>query len=140
MNQASVIPTHGACFACGRQNETGLGLVFKTVGDRIRCRTTLDSKYQGYDGIVHGGILASIADAAMVNLVYRRHGGRPLTCSLEMRYRTPISVGDEIIVEAAVLWTRHRITWASCRITVGERVCAEATASFKVDFKQVNDD
>ena len=140
MNQASVIPTHGACFACGRQNETGLGLVFKTVGDRIRCRTTLDSKYQGYDGIVHGGILASIADAAMVNLVYRRHGGRPLTCTLEMRYRATITVGEEITATAVLLKRKHRIVWALCRITVGDRLCAEATGAFKIDHRQVSDD
>jgi acyl-coenzyme A thioesterase PaaI-like protein len=86
MNQVSIIPSHKACFVCGRLNVNGLGLIFETAGDRIRCRTTLDSKYQSYDGIVHGGILASIADATMVNLVYRQHGGRPLTCKLMCRF------------------------------------------------------
>jgi uncharacterized protein (TIGR00369 family) len=108
-------------------------LVFETAGDGIRCRTTLDSKYQSYDGIVHGGILASIADAAMVHLVYRQHGGRPLTCRLNVRYRASITVGDEIVAEAVVLKRKCRMVWASCTITVGGRLCAEATAAFKID-------
>ena len=140
MNQVSFIPSHAACFACGRVNENGLGLVFEVLGDGISCRTTLDSRYQSYDGIVHGGILASIADAAMVNLVYRQYSGRPLTCTLEMRYRATITVGEEITATAVLLKRKHRIVWALCRITVGDRLCAEATGAFKIDHRQVSDD
>ena len=132
MNPVSFIPSHGACFACGRLNENGLGLVFETVGDRTCCRTTLDSRYQSYDGIVHGGILASIADAAMVHLVYRRHGGRPLTCSLDVRYRASVCVGDEVVASATILRSKHRMVWASCTIAVGCRLCAEANGAFAV--------
>jgi uncharacterized protein (TIGR00369 family) len=133
MKQVSNIPSHTACFACGPLNEAGLGLVFETVGDMIYCRTNLDSKYQSYDGIVHGGILASIADAAMVSLVYHQYGGRPLTCSLEMRYHAVVHIGDEIAAEAVLLRMRHRIAWAACRIVVGNRLCTEATAAFKIE-------
>jgi len=139
MDQISHFPSHDACFACGRLKKDGLALVFEAVQDRIYCRTTLDSKYQSYDGIIHGGILASIADATMVNLVYRQCGGRPLTCSLEMRYRAPVHVGDQIVAEAGLLRTKHRIVWASCRITVEDRLCAEATAAFKIDHEILSD-
>jgi len=132
MNQVSMIPSHDACFACGRLNDVGLGLVLETVGDRICCRTTLDSKYQGYDGIVHGGIVASIADAAMVHLVYRQHGDRPLTCSLNVRYRASVRVGDEVVASATILRSRHGIVWASCTIAVGCRLCAKASGTFAV--------
>lgn len=140
MDETSYFPSHDACFACGRSKKDGLALVFEAAQDRIYCRTTLDSKFQSYDGIIHGGILASIADATMVNLVYRRYGGRPLTCSLEMRYRASVHVGDQIVAEAVLLKMKHRIVWASCRITVEDRLCVEATAAFKIDHEILSDD
>jgi uncharacterized protein (TIGR00369 family) len=139
MKQVSNIPSHNACFACGRLNQDGLALVFEPAGDGICCHTTIDSKYQSYDGIVHGGILASIVDAAMVNLVYQRYGGRPLTCSLELRYRASVRVGDQMVAEAGLLRTKQRIVWASCQINVSDRLCVEATAAFKIDRDPVSD-
>jgi len=135
MDQISQFPSHDACFACGRLKKDGLALVFEAARDGICCRTMLDSKYQSYDGIVHGGILASIADATMVNLVYQRYGGRPLTCNLELRYRAAVHVGDQIVAEAVLLRTKHRIAWASCRITAGDRLCIEAKAAFKIEHE-----
>jgi uncharacterized protein (TIGR00369 family) len=124
---------HDKCFACGGLSAEGLGLVFERAEDKIRCRTRIDSRFQSYDGIVHGGILASIADAAMVNLAFQQFGGKPLTGSLEVRYRAPANVGEEISVEASILRTRSRIIWAVCRITVENRLCAEANAVLKLN-------
>jgi uncharacterized protein (TIGR00369 family) len=133
MNQVSDIPAHAACFACGRLSESGLRLSFETVDEHIRCRTTLCSRFQSYDGIVHGGILASIADAVMVNLVHRHHGGQPLTCHLDVRFRASVHVGEEIIAEAEITRSKHRVVWALCRLSVGGRQCVEATAAFKIE-------
>jgi len=138
MKQVSNIPSHNACFACGQLNQDGLALIFETAGDRICCHTTIDSKYQSYDGIVHGGILASIADSTMINLVYRQYGGRPLTCTLDMRYRASISVGDELTAEAEILRAKHGIVWTSCRISVGYRLCAEARGAFTIQRREGN--
>ena len=136
MNQGSDIPAHATCFACGRLNENGLRLTFETVDRITRCRTILDSRYQSYDGIVHGGILASIADGAMVNLVHRQFGGRPVTCHLNIRYREPVHIGEEIVAEAEIIRSKCRIAWASCQITTNGRLCAKAEAEFKVESAQ----
>ena len=75
MTWISEFTEHNRCFACGGLNTDGLGLIFEKTDDKILCRTSLDSSFQSYDGIVHGGILASIADAAMINLVHQEFGG-----------------------------------------------------------------
>jgi len=140
MTQISKFSAHDRCFVCGGLNTDGLGLIFEKADGKIVCRTNLDSRFQSYVGIVHGGILASIADATMVNFVHQEFGGRPLTCSLEMRYRAPVHVGDEIAAEAVLRRMKHPIVWASCRITVRNRLCAEATAAFKIDHETLSDD
>ena len=133
MTKISEFSAHNRCFACGGLNADGLGLVFEKADGKVLCRTRLDSRFQSYDGIVHGGILASIADAAMVNLVHLEFGGRPVTGRLEMRYKASVYIGDKITVEAAVLRAKRHIVWASCRIAVGNRLCSEAHATFKID-------
>ena len=124
---------HDRCFVCGASNADGLRLIFEKTEMKILCRTNLDSRFQGYDGIVHGGTLASIADATMVNLVYQECGGQPRTCRLEMCYRVPVHIGDEIMVEASILRSKRHIVWVSCLIAVGNRLCTEANAVFKIE-------
>jgi uncharacterized protein (TIGR00369 family) len=139
MNQVSFIPSHDGCFACGPLNEIGLRLIFEAGSKRISCRTTLDRRYQGYNGIVHGGVLASIADSVMANLVHNQYCGRPFTCNLRMRYRRSVHLGDEVVASAEILKSKYGIVWALCRITEGNRLCAEATVAFKIDDKRVSD-
>lgn len=129
----SAFTAHDRCFVCGAANAGGLKLTFERSAGVIRCRTRLDSRFQSYDGIVHGGILAAIADAAMVNLIHQAGGVRPRTCRLELRYRTPVHVGEEITAEAAVLRTKHALVWTSCSVTVESRLCVEAKAVFRID-------
>lgn len=132
MNQFSEFKSHSRCFACGGLNTDGLGLIFERTDNKVVCRTSLDSRFQSYDGIVHGGILASIADATMINLVYQEFGGRPMTGRLEMRYKASVNIGEEIAVEASILRARHQVVWASCRIEVENRPCAVASATFTI--------
>ena len=133
MTQISEFTDHSRCFACGDLNTDGLGLIFEKANDKILCRTSLDSRFQSYDGIVHGGILASIADATMINLVRQQFKGRPLTGRLEIRYKASVHIGDEITVEASIVRSKCFIVWASCRMVVGNRLCAEANATFKIN-------
>ncbi len=127
------IQSHGGCFACSPRNSYGLKLSFVDTPTALLCRVILDAKFQSYDGIVHGGILASIADATMVNLVHREFGGQPLTCALEMRYRHSIRIGEEVVAEASVICAKHQMVWAQCLISVTNRICVEARAAFKIN-------
>jgi hypothetical protein len=56
------------CFVCWLDDPAGLHLRFD-VGDGInRVRFLLDSAFNGYHGVTHGGIQAAILDDAMANL------------------------------------------------------------------------
>ena len=57
------LSTADGCFACGPQNPHGLQLDFRvdeTSRSLRTCRTPLES-YQGYSGILHGGLVATAA-------------------------------------------------------------------------------
>ncbi len=124
--------SHDNCFACSQHNPDGLGLTMEDVEGAVVCRTRVSERFQSYDGIVHGGILASIADATMVHLARTRFGGRPMTCHLDIRYRKSVEIGEELEARASMVKSRGDFVWAVCRISVGNELCVEAEASLKL--------
>ncbi len=56
-------PTSNYCFVCGRKNPRGLYMAFYDNGrDEVYAEYTIPEDYQGYPGIVHGGVQAAILD------------------------------------------------------------------------------
>ncbi|MFC1962064.1 PaaI family thioesterase, partial [Chloroflexota bacterium] len=55
----------GLCFGCGQNNPIGLKLKFKKDGDGVRTEFTPGESYQGWPGMVHGGIIGCLLDEAM---------------------------------------------------------------------------
>ena len=58
-----ISPHH--CFACGTLNTNGLGLDLHVERGRSWVELTYEERFQGWDGIAHGGILATILDEVM---------------------------------------------------------------------------
>ena len=49
------------CFACGRLNPGGMHLDFEVSRDRAEASYTARQEHQGYDGVLHGGVVTAIA-------------------------------------------------------------------------------
>lgn len=84
------------CFVCGTDNPLGFHLTFSLDGDEYVTTAVIDPAYQGYRGIVHGGIIATILDEVMARYVWERAQGPAATAKLEVRYRRPAPVGVPI--------------------------------------------
>jgi uncharacterized protein (TIGR00369 family) len=124
-------PNSKHCFVCGVENEQGLGLKFFEVGDgRVAAEPCIPDSYQGYPGIVHGGIVASMLDeiagrAAMIG----DHNHFRLTAKLSIRYRRPVPVGESVRLEGWVVEDRGRLATAHSEIRlIDGTVAAEAEA------------
>ncbi len=93
------------CFACGPKNPIGLHLDFQLSGERFTARKKIAPEYQGYSGIVHGGIVTTLLDEAMGGYLYNGLGERAVTARLAVRYRNPAPVGEELLIEG---WEESR--------------------------------
>jgi len=86
-------PNSRMCFLCGRENPVGLKLDFYEDRDtgRVQAEFTVPPEYQGYPGVVHGGIVAAILDEISGRAVML--GGKDeklmATLKLTIRYRQP---------------------------------------------------
>ena len=95
------------CFACGAANQHGLKLTFSYDGDAYVTTFIADPHFQGYEGIVHGGILATVLDEVMARLVWEK-AGPAATAKLEVRYKRPAPTGQPIIVRGWITGERRK--------------------------------
>ena len=59
----------GHCFACGKKNPGGLQLDFTSSNGKTAAEFLPKKEHQGFKDLVHGGIIATILDEAMVKAV-----------------------------------------------------------------------
>ena len=123
---------HAGCFACGPTHEQGLHLHFESSGTQTTCHTEITKTHQSYNGIVHGGILATLLDATMIQCMHNAFGGDPLTSKLDIRWRDIIQIDTPITVTACVTLRRGTHGWAHATIMQNDRVCVTARGTFKL--------
>ena len=123
---------HNECFACGPDHEHGLHLHFESSGIRTTCHTEITSTHQSYDGIVHGGILATLLDATMVQCMHNSFGGNPLTSKLDIRWREVVQIDTPLTITACITSRRGTHGWAHATILQNGRVCVTARGTFKL--------
>jgi acyl-coenzyme A thioesterase PaaI-like protein len=101
----------GFCFVCGANNNVGLKLNFKLDRKKRQaiCSTVISGEYQGWDGIVHGGIIASMLDGSMV-YACKSIDFSCFTAELTVRYIKPVPLNKQVKIIAAV---KDQVQWMS---------------------------
>ena len=121
------------CFACGENNPIGLHLDFKFDGDKLTTKKILPREYEGYKGIVHGGIVTTLLDEAMGNYIIQKYNENAVTGRLEIRYRHPTPIEQELTISAIQVSQRRNILTMQAEVATADgTVTAEATAKFAV--------
>lgn len=94
-------PNSKNCFVCGVENTFGLKMKFYEDGEGgIFTEMTVPGHFQGYPGVVHGGIIASMLDEVSGRVFMI--GEQPqfyVTAELKIRYRKPVPTGETLILK-----------------------------------------
>ena len=99
----------GHCFGCGQANEAGLRLRFRTAADgSVETSLRPPGHFAGVEGVLHGGIQATILDEVMgvaAQLRLPEGAGRQalVTAELALRYRRPVPSSGEVVALARVV-------------------------------------
>jgi acyl-coenzyme A thioesterase PaaI-like protein len=104
-------PNSAECFVCGLENPFGLKLVFYDNGPgKVVCEHTVPEHYNGYPGVVHGGIVASMLDETLARAFMSGDPDRFMyTAKLTARYRKPVPTGKPIRLVGEVIKDRGRV-------------------------------
>jgi acyl-coenzyme A thioesterase PaaI-like protein len=121
------------CFACGELNEGGLRLALHADGAGCWTEVTLEPKFQGWESVAHGGIVATLLDEVMAwSVIGRDTWG--VTARLSVAFRHPIPIGRPIRAEGWVTEDRRRTFRTAGRVidTTSARTLATGEGVFMV--------
>jgi uncharacterized protein (TIGR00369 family) len=92
-------------------------LSFEIDKERQTLKTTFvaNPTFQGWDGIVHGGIISTLLDEAMAKLVYEL-GYQAVTVSLEIRFKKPAPILETLRVHGEITEVGKRLIRAKAHV------------------------
>ncbi len=93
---------HSNCVVCSPANSRSLHVEFAASrGGGVQADFDCDEAFEGYAGMLHGGVVASLLDGAMTNCMFARGIGA-VTAELTIRFRHPVAVGTAATVYARI--------------------------------------
>ena len=121
---------HPNCIVCSPKNQQGLRLDFHaSENGQITADFTYDQNYQGYPGMLHGGVISAILDGAMTNCLFAQDRNA-VTADFRIRYRHPVQTGKPATVRAWITRTTPPIFVVKAEIIQNQQITTTATAKF----------
>jgi len=106
------------CFGCSPRNPIGLALNLRQLpSGEISAETTFSEDYASYPGIVHGGIVSTLADEVMGDMLALRFGMLAFSVSLRMRMLLPLRIGEPYLTVARIAGSGHGVVKTEADIT-----------------------
>lgn len=122
--------SHQQCMQCGTQAELGLKLIFYTDQmDVVWTSSKGTIHQQGYQGIVHGGFIAALLDAAMCHAVFNK-GEQGVTGDISIRYLSEIALNTDLIIRSRIVKSNSTLFKVEAQIYVEQQLMAQSTARF----------
>lgn len=111
-------PNSRHCFVCGRENPYGLKLEFyENKPGEVVVDYTVTEQFQGYPGVVHGGVVAAMLDEVLGRV---HMGGDPprfmFTARLEIRYHKNVPIGKPLRIVGYAGKSKERTAVATGKV------------------------
>ncbi|MGD1008859.1 MAG: PaaI family thioesterase [Candidatus Aminicenantales bacterium] len=123
------------CFVCGGENPDGLKIEFRMDPARgeAEADVSFPERFQGWEKIVHGGLLATVLDEAMIYAAGAK-GLKCVTGEITVRYVKPARPNETYRLKGRVTGEKGKLTFAESEIIGGdgEAVARASGKLFKV--------
>lgn len=121
---------HKNCVMCGRDNPKSFGLKFHKEGDGcVSTHFTGNSTMQGYDGIMHGGVLSALLDTAMAHCLLHEDI-EAMTGELNVRFYDPVDCNSTLKIKAWIDSSLPPLYHLRSDIRINDKVVCKAKAKF----------
>jgi acyl-coenzyme A thioesterase PaaI-like protein len=131
-------PNSKHCFVCGLENHHGLQLTFyEDDNGQVIAETTVPEQFQGYPGVVHGGIVAAMLDevAGRVAMIEDPNDFK-VTAKMTLRYRNQIPVGQPLKIVGQMERTGGRAARARGEIRLPDGSVGAEVEALLVDYPE----
>jgi acyl-coenzyme A thioesterase PaaI-like protein len=101
--------SQSACFVCGQDNPRGLRIRYQRQDSgEMTAAWTPSPEWEGFRGIVHGGVVSTVLDEAMSKAVAAT-GSQALTAELRVRFRRHVTSGDTFFIRGWIVRRNKRL-------------------------------
>jgi acyl-coenzyme A thioesterase PaaI-like protein len=104
------------CFGCSPDHPQGLRLRFAKADGAILTRFTPGDLHQGPPGIMHGGLVSTLADEVAAWACIGLLGKFGFTAQMSLRLARPVRVGVPLVARAVVVKDARRIVDVGVRV------------------------
>jgi uncharacterized protein (TIGR00369 family) len=120
------------CFGCCPDNENGLRLRFEEDGDWVVSKWTPTSQFEGYHGVLHGGIQSTLFDEVGAWVIYVKAATAGVTGRMDVRYRKPVFINKgDITLRGRLLEHNRRLAKVEVELLdASQQVCAQAIVEY----------
>lgn len=106
------------------------GLEFLKIADGgVQTSLVATEQAQGYDGVMHGGMVSSLHDSAMVHTLFALNI-HAMTVELTVRFIAPVPLYTPLRVVARQINQRRNVHYLESEIWANGERCSKATAKF----------
>jgi len=131
-------PNSRSCFVCGLDNHDGLQLTFyQQEGGQVVAETIVPTRFQGYPGVVHGGIVAAMLDeVAMRSAMVDDHLRFMVTAKMTLRYRKAIPVEQPLRLVGRIERAGGSATTATAELRLADGSLGADVEAMMVDYPE----
>ncbi len=123
------VEDNAACFVCGQENPIGLKAEFSVdeTAHTSFASVHLAAEFQGWQNVVHGGILATLLDESCI-YACRTKADQCVTAEIKVRYRKPVPIGATVELFGKLTDNSRKIWSAEAQLKIAGTLYAEAHA------------
>ncbi|MCX6244074.1 MAG: PaaI family thioesterase [Bacteroidetes bacterium] len=128
------------CFGCSPSHPSGLQLSFVEENDELIAEWEPKPQFEGYHGVLHGGIQATLLDEIASWVVYVKLKRAGVTSSMNVKYHKPVYLnGGPLILRSKVTGMRRNLADIHSGIyTASGELCSEATVTYYTFSEKVS--
>jgi acyl-coenzyme A thioesterase PaaI-like protein len=120
------------CFGCGPRHPIGFRLAFAKNGDAISTEMTPEERFQGPPGIMHGGLVTTLADEVAAWAVIGLLGKFGFTAHLEAKLHKPVRIGRPVLAEGRLEGPATRLAKVRVTLRQDDALAFEGTFRFVI--------
>jgi acyl-coenzyme A thioesterase PaaI-like protein len=109
-----------ACIVCGPNHPHGLRIRYELAGDgSVAANWIPTPEWEGFRGVVHGGIISTVLDEAMAKAV-AAIGCKTMTAELRVRFRQYAETGERLQVRGWVVRHKTRLIETEAKLVAAD--------------------
>lgn len=120
------------CFGCGPDHPIGFRLRFEKDGEWMVTRLVPGERYQGPPGIMHGGLVTTLADEIGAWAIIGQLGKFGFTTRLDVTLHRAVRIGTEVVGRSRIVNDLRRLADVEVVLNQGDDVCVRGQLRFAI--------